>query len=218
MGSSPEEDVFIAAQNPSNVSQTVQAKNRRTAKIDFVSFGLVAVALYGTALSGLFLVIAIVEPQYGHRVTEHGALSPSAASLLTAFLAKTIEISFATVYLVFLGQHVSRRATARGINLGTISMRSWILLVHSELRKPLTLWSNIHTSQPGKLISEWQTVRLVGFGYLGLSTIFATVLILLYTTAANTLGRLMFPWKLTLTLYSAASVTSPSSITHQSGC
>jgi len=69
-------------------------------------------------------------------VSKHGTFSPSSAALLTQFLAKTIELSFVMVFLVFIGQVLSRRAIQqKGINLASIAMRSWILWVSLTLRQ-----------------------------------------------------------------------------------
>ena len=79
-------------------------------------------------MSGLFLVISIIRPRYGHIISKRGPFSPSAAALFTAFLAKTIELSFVTVFLAFLGQVLSRRAALQGgLDLASVAMRSWIL-------------------------------------------------------------------------------------------
>jgi hypothetical protein len=47
---------------------------------------------------------------------------------LTAFIAKTVELSFVMVFLAFIGQVLSRRAIQqKGLNLASVEMRSWIL-------------------------------------------------------------------------------------------
>lgn len=95
---------------------------------DMVSVGLAVVSAYSTFMSGLFLVIAIVQPRYGYIISDRGHLSPASAALITAFLAKTIELSFVMVFLAFLGQILSRRALQqRGVTLSNVAMRSWVL-------------------------------------------------------------------------------------------
>jgi len=85
-------------------------------------------SIYSTIMSGVFLVVAITNPQYGHIISNRGPFSPSSVALLSAFLAKTIEITFATVFIAFLGQVLSRRATLHeGLTLASVAMRSWIL-------------------------------------------------------------------------------------------
>ena len=50
---------------------------------------------------------------------------------MSAFFAKTIELSFATVFVSFLGQVLSRRAfmknQGRGVTLAEFDMRSWVM-------------------------------------------------------------------------------------------
>ncbi|KAF2627074.1 hypothetical protein BU25DRAFT_342087, partial [Macroventuria anomochaeta] len=92
-------------------------------------------SIYTTLLSGLSLVIAIVQPRCGLIISNPGAFSPSSATLLTAFLAKTIEVTFVMTFLVFLGQILSRCAGRRkGISRACAAMRSWILYAISNLR------------------------------------------------------------------------------------
>ncbi|KAH7067989.1 hypothetical protein BKA63DRAFT_103651 [Paraphoma chrysanthemicola] len=133
------------------------------------SFALFMTSVYATVMSGLFLVVAAVRPRYGFTISSEGQFTPSSAALLTAFIAKTIEISFVMVFLVFLGQTISRRALRQeGISLSVLGMRSWIL-------------------QPGTLLTQWRGVRVAGLSVLGVLSVVATLLTLLYTTAAGTL-------------------------------
>ncbi|KAH7091921.1 hypothetical protein FB567DRAFT_226616 [Paraphoma chrysanthemicola] len=126
-------------------------------------------SVYSTAMSGLFFVVATIRPRYGFTISSEGQFTPSSAALLTAFLAKTIEISFVMVFLIFLGQTISRRALRQeGISLSLLGMRSWIL-------------------QPGTLLTQWRGVRVVGLNPLAILSVTATFLTLLYTTAAGTL-------------------------------
>jgi hypothetical protein len=97
---------------------------------DFATVALFATSIYSTIFSGLFLIIAIVKPRYGFTISDRGSFSPSSAALLTAFLAKTIELTFVMTFLSFLGQILSRRAMRQqGISLANVAMRSWILQV-----------------------------------------------------------------------------------------
>jgi hypothetical protein len=52
----------------------------------------------------LFFIVALIQPKYGHVVSARGRFSPSSAALLTAFIAKTVELSFVMVFLAFIGQ------------------------------------------------------------------------------------------------------------------
>lgn len=92
------------------------------------SIGLLLASIYSTLLSALFFIVALIQPKYGHVVSARGRFSPSSAALFTAFIAKTVELTFVMVFLAFIGQVLSRRAIhQQGVSLATISMRSWIL-------------------------------------------------------------------------------------------
>lgn len=115
-------DVCVEVAEPMAVPALLDGKRGLT------SIGLFAASVYTTVFSGLFLVVAIVQPRYGFTISDRGPFSPSSATLLTAFLAKTIELTFVMTFLAFLGQVLSRRAVhQKGINLASVAMRSWIL-------------------------------------------------------------------------------------------
>jgi hypothetical protein len=81
-------------------------------------------------LSGIYLTLAIVKPRYGSKIGSHGgAIRPSTASTISALRAKTIELSFVTVFVAFLEQVVSRNAFKKpgGVSIAHMSMRSWIM-------------------------------------------------------------------------------------------
>jgi hypothetical protein len=44
-------------------------------------------------------------------------------------------------------------------------------------------------SQPGTLLTQWESVRVAGLSLIGILSLVAAVLSLLYTTAAGTLGK-----------------------------
>ena len=121
----------------------------------------------------MFLGIALRGPRYGRRITTHGSLTPSSAIVLTAIMAKLIELSFVTSFVGFLGQVLSRRAfmknQGRGITLAEMSMWRWVV-------------------QPGTLITHWEGVRYAGTTILGLLSLLAALLATLYTPAASALG------------------------------
>lgn len=138
---------------------------------DASSIGLLITSIYSTLCSALFFIVALLQPKYGHVVSARGRFSPSSAALLTAFIAKTVELSFVMVFLAFIGQVLSRRAiNQKGLSLASVSMRSWIL-------------------QPGTLFSQWQSVKVAGFSVLGVFSLVTAILSLLYTTAAGALGK-----------------------------
>lgn len=135
---------------------------------------IMILAVYSTVLSGIWLMIAITKPRYGQKITSnHGKLAPNTASLLCAAFAKTIELSFVTVFVAFLGQVLSRRAimhSSRGITIAEMSMRSWVM-------------------QPGTLITHWESVRYAGTTFLGAIALTGALMAMLYTTASDALGR-----------------------------
>lgn len=158
------------------VSSSAPIRPRR----NLYSTSILVTSIYSTLCSALFFAVALIQPKYGRMVSKHGRFSPSSAALLTQFLAKTIELSFVMVFLVFIGQVLSRRAIQqKGISLASVTMRSWIL-------------------QPGTLFTQWQSVRFSGFSTLGILSLITALLSLLYTTAAGALVQpqlRLAPWK-----------------------
>ena len=106
-------------------------------------------------------------------ITENGALSPSTVSLLCAAIAKTIELSFVTVFITFLGQVLSLRAfkkSSRGVTIAEMQMRAWIM-------------------QPGTMITHVATLRYAALTFLGMIALTAALMATLYTTASDALGK-----------------------------
>ncbi|KAE8154099.1 hypothetical protein BDV25DRAFT_148242 [Aspergillus avenaceus] len=137
----------------------------------WVPFTILVLAIYATVGSGLFFLAACWRPRYGKGVGENGHLSPSTANLLSALFAKTIELAYVTVIVAFLGQFLSRRAIkkdSRGITISEMSMRTWIM-------------------QPGSMIVHWRALQYSALTLLGAMTLTATLVSMLYTTAAEAL-------------------------------
>lgn len=135
----------------------------------WLSITILVLSVYSTVLSGLWLGIAIARPRYGRYVTDNGNLPPASASLLCAAFAKTIELSFVTVFVTFLGQVLSHRAfvkQSRGVTISEMQMRSWVM-------------------QPGTMITHWQTLRHAAFSFLGVIALSAALVAMLYTTASD---------------------------------
>ena len=133
-------------------------------------------AVYSTIFSGIWLVLAIVKPRYGRRISTTGGTAPATASILFAAFAKSIELSFATVFVAFLGQALSRKAierSSRGITIAEMSMRAWVL-------------------QPGIILTHLGFVRRAALTLLGFTALLAAVMAMLYTTASNALGEWYF--------------------------
>lgn len=140
----------------------------------WLSMTVIMLAIYSTAGSALWLGVAVAKPRWGRKITvTGGSLTPASASLTCAALAKTIELSFVTVFVAFLGQVLSRRAFAkrsRGVTIAEMTMRSWVM-------------------QPGTLLTHCQTVRYAGLTILGALTLIAALTAMLYTTASDALGK-----------------------------
>jgi hypothetical protein len=143
----------------------------RSGRGTWLSITLLILSFYSTTMSILWLVTASVQPRWGRSIYSGGAISPSTASLLTALFAKTIELSFVTVFVGFLGQALSRRSIAKyskGITIAEMSMRTWVI-------------------QPGFMFTHWQTLRHVGWSFLGILSFIAALGAMLYTTASDAL-------------------------------
>lgn len=96
-------------------------------------------------------------------------MSESQAALLTAFLAKTIEIFSTTVFITFLGQVISRKAFTRSRAHGTS-------LVDMDLRSLVM--------QPGRLVTHLGSFRYSIRSTLGALTLLAMLSAMLYSTAS----------------------------------
>lgn len=140
-------------------------------KGNWLAISVLALSVYSTLLSGLWLGVGIAKPRFGYRISNTGSLPPATASLVSAAIAKTIELSFVTVFVTFLGQVLSRRALvkkSKGITIAEMSFRLWIM-------------------QPGTLITHWETVRYAALTFLGLISLLCAVTAMLYTTASDAL-------------------------------
>ena len=142
-------------------------------RCSWLPVSILVLAIYSTIFSAVFLILAIARPRYGKRIGTQGHMSSSTASLLSALFSKTVELSFVTVFVAFLGQVLSRRAfqtKARtgGISIAEMSMRTWIM-------------------QPGVLITHWEGVRYAALTMLGMIALTAALVAMFYTTAAEAL-------------------------------
>ena len=140
-------------------------------KSDWLAVSVLILSVYSTILSGLWLGVAIAKPRFGHSIAQNGKMSPSTATLVAAAIAKSIELSFVTVFVTFLGQVLSRRALvqrSKGITISEMSMRSWVM-------------------QPGTLLTHFQTVRHTALTLLGVMALIGAFVAMLYTTASESL-------------------------------
>ncbi|MCJ1413824.1 hypothetical protein MMC32_000149 [Xylographa parallela] len=136
-----------------------------------VGTGSLSRFLYSPSTPQPFLPYAL-KPRYGGFInTTTGKLSPINASTLTAAFAKTIELSFVTVFVAFIGQVLSRRALvvrSKGITIAEMSTRHWV-------------------TQPGMMLTNLDSVKYAGNTPLGILSLVAVVVAVLYTTASDTL-------------------------------
>ncbi|KAJ5893937.1 hypothetical protein N7495_005628 [Penicillium taxi] len=167
--SAQETPVFSQQHTPS--FQTPNCPSRSTVlqkRFSWISVTIFFLAIWSTVLSGVYLAVAIRKPRW---TTIGVSLSLSTVNLLCAFFAKTIELSYVTICVAFLGQALSRRALmkeSRGISIADMSMRAWIM-------------------QPGSMIVHWETLRYSALSFLGAIALIATIVAMLYTTAAEAL-------------------------------
>ncbi|KAF5027490.1 hypothetical protein F66182_415 [Fusarium sp. NRRL 66182] len=135
----------------------------------WLSITIYILSLYSTVGSGLWLVVAIIQPRWGYKIASGGGLTPSTATTVCALLAKTIEMSFVTVFISFLGQVLTRRAFIRksqGMTLAEMTMRNWVI-------------------QPGSLITHFETLPSSSLTLLGMLSLTATFAASFYTTASD---------------------------------
>ncbi|KAH0565459.1 hypothetical protein GP486_001140 [Trichoglossum hirsutum] len=175
----------------------VRTRGRRSRALVLV------LSIYSTLLSGAFFVIAILGPVYDKTLGVGGVISPSTAQIASTIIARTIELSFVTVFVAFVGQVLvaeafverdARQPTKgkRGITMGEMAMRTWI-------------------SEPGTIVSEWRHVRHAGLSLLGMLCLTATIMATLYTAAANALGNpCAHPTEWMLVLMSGGSLAQAS--------
>ena len=135
----------------------------------WLAISILVLSIYSTIFSGIWLVIAIRKQQYGPIVSRGRVPFPTASTMFTAF-AKSIELSFATVFVTFVGQVLSKRARfqPRGVTVAEMSMRSWIV-------------------QPGTIISHWESVRYAAATRLGVFALLVALMAMIYTTASDAL-------------------------------
>ena len=95
----------------------------------WLAVSIMILSLYSTIFSGIWLFIAIIKPRYGRTVSSRGNLPFPIASTLYAAIAKSIELSFVTVFVALIGQILSKRAIMqpKGITIADLSMRSWVM-------------------------------------------------------------------------------------------
>ncbi|KAF9882408.1 hypothetical protein CkaCkLH20_00444 [Colletotrichum karsti] len=96
-------------------------------------------------------------------------MAPSTATMVCAMFAKTIEISFVTVFVAFIGQVLTRRSfvkKSKGMTLAEMTMRNWVI-------------------QPGFMLTHWETLPYAAVTFLGAVSLIATIASTFYTTASD---------------------------------
>ena len=158
--------------NPDLVNGCSPARHDiHTSRASWISISILILSIYSTVFSGIWLILAIVQPRYGNAIHSGGKLTPTTASTIFALFAKTIELSFVTVFVTFLGQVLTRRSfiqNSKGVTIAELSMHRWVL-------------------QPGFMIARWQHVVHASKSYVGALTLAAAFVAIFYTTASDSL-------------------------------
>lgn len=135
---------------------------------------LLTLSIYTTAFSGLWLTLAIKRQPWGKIIGTRGIITQPNVSFFFPLVAKSIEVSFATVFVAFLGQSLSQKASRRrqseGISIAEMSMRTWVV-------------------QPASLIMGCLSLGHTILSRLSIATLGAALLAMLYTTASDVLGK-----------------------------
>jgi hypothetical protein len=136
-----------------------------------LSIAVLIFSFLSTALSALWLLLAIWQPRYGTAIHSGGKFTPATASTVFALFAKLIELTFVTIFVTFLGQVISRRAivqASRGVTVPELAMRTWVI-------------------QPGFMFTHWQHIQHAGVTVLTLLSVAAAFSAMFYTTASDAL-------------------------------
>ncbi|TVY32053.1 hypothetical protein LOCC1_G008657 [Lachnellula occidentalis] len=164
-------EVFNTEEDGGNHLDCPSTETFYSKRTSWLSISILGLSLYSTIFSGIWLVLAIAQPRYGRFIRSGGNFAPTTASTVFALFAKTIELSFVTVFVTFLGQVLSRRSLAknsRGMTIAEMTMRTWVL-------------------QPGFMITHGQHLYHVGISLLGAITLTAAFIAMFYTTASDAL-------------------------------
>ncbi|KAK6334531.1 hypothetical protein TWF730_003745 [Orbilia blumenaviensis] len=162
----------------SSDTESVVPKRRKRPKADWLSIMILLLCIYSTIGSMFFFIVAAARPRYGKKIATTAGLKPQDAQLVSAIIAKTVELSFVSVFVSFIGQVLSRRALmagSKGVNIAELSMRSWV-------------------TQPGTLLTHTSSVKFAGLTFLGALSLTATIFASFYTTAADTLVSPKLAW------------------------
>ena len=173
-----------------------------TGRSSWLSISILTLSIYSTFFSGFWLFIAIIKPRYSHMIgVPH--MTVQTASVLYAAFAKTIELSFVTVFVALIGQILSKRALGerKSMTIAEMSMRSWVL-------------------QPGTIIAHWESVRYAAATWLGIIALIAALMAMLYTTASDALvaPKLKFGKAEDLVMYGKVATSFANTYTIMNRC
>jgi hypothetical protein len=140
---------------------------------------IIFICSVSTILAALFVTLALKGQRYGNLIGNEfdSKMRIPTAILLTSVVAKTIELTFVTAFVAFLGQVVSRKAfmqnsgqknSGHGVTLSEMTMWRWVV-------------------QPGTLFTQPEIAKYADFSLLDILTLLSTVLSTVYTTAATAL-------------------------------
>ncbi|KAL6713673.1 hypothetical protein ACLMJK_009138 [Lecanora helva] len=141
------------------------------ARGETASILILLASVWSTIFSAIWLGLATGKPHYGQMITDNSKLPPSTASLLVAAFAKSIELTFVTSFVAFLGQLLSQKAfrkDSNGVTVAEMQMRSWVL-------------------QPGTIITHSAAMRYAALTFMGATAFCAAILAMVYTTASDAL-------------------------------
>ena len=116
-----------AAQDDERATTTHLKRTREPPGSQWLFIGMLVLILFSTIFSTIFLVIALLGRRNGQRISERGVVTPSQAAVLTALIAKAIEVSFATAFVAFVGQHLTNKALKHcgpGVTLCQMNVRN----------------------------------------------------------------------------------------------
>ncbi|KAF2764216.1 hypothetical protein EJ03DRAFT_378788 [Teratosphaeria nubilosa] len=110
----------------------------------WISTLIIALALFSTVFSAIYLIIALRNPRYGRMIHTNGSLTASTAAFLTSLFAKLIELSFVTVLVALIGQALARRAFTLEQARGFEYLGIWTDKIHNGSSP----WDNDLSNRP----------------------------------------------------------------------
>ncbi|KAG8412161.1 hypothetical protein J3459_014669 [Metarhizium acridum] len=131
---------------------------------------MIVTAVYSLVMGSILFAISIRQPPVS-AIGLVGGVKASTAGSFVSLVGKTVEITFAAAFVFCLGQALSRRSVSRmtkGVTLSEMNMKDWI-------------------NSPGTIALQYKSTWFSIRSLLGLLTFVATLGVLFYTTAINTM-------------------------------